>query len=162
MNIRLAILFWALCLCMCSPPPKPPLKPSTPGQDYSLVARPRVNELSTEMEKAVLSHDTAAILNMLDPDYKAKELIKFHNGIPGPFLDSFFCGRVLGIDQFFCLDFKDISAIKNTGMEINDATARVQYIVKSSAHEIETRLQVTLQKGEPIGWIGSRGFTQVE
>jgi outer membrane murein-binding lipoprotein Lpp len=162
MHTRLVLLFGALGLCMCSGTSKSQAKAESSSSDVNLLARPRVDSLSKNLESAVIQHDTSTILAMLDPEYRAQELTKFHSGNPGPLLNSLFCGRVIGVDQYYCLDFQEISAIRNTGMELEEVSAKVRYIVKSSAHEIETSLTVTLQKGVVMGLIGSKGFTQVE
>ena len=156
------LLWAALGLCMCSAPPKPQpqVEPSQLARNDS--AHAAVEAASHDLEQAVLSHDKPAILALLDPDYKTQELMGFRRGNSDTFLNAFFCGKVVNTDQLYCLEFQDILAIRSTGMDIQEEFALVTYTVKSSTHEIETRLKVTLRKGLAPGFVGSQGFTQVE
>lgn len=116
-----------------------------------------------DFEKAVIRRDTARLLELLDPDYRRKELGGFFKGNTTQFFDEFFCGRTVKGDQLHCVALNDISLILRAEMAGMGNTAGVVYHVTSPVGEIQARLQVTLGKaGEVNGFIGSNGYTQVE
>jgi hypothetical protein len=114
------------------------------------------------LERAVRKHDKPALVALLDPDYKAKQLVRIYKGNPDPFLNTLICGQVVASDQNYCLDFDAIFKLERKNVVREDESARVTYLAESDAHAIETRLKVMLRKGESPGLIGSQGFTQIE
>lgn len=121
-----------------------------------------LEDFLTDLEQAVRKHDKPALVALLDPDYKAKQLVRIYKGNPDPFLNTLFCGRVLGTDQLYCLDFDAISGFERKSVTRETDWAQPAYVVATAERKIETRLKVMLRKGEPPGLIGSQGFTQIE
>ena len=121
-----------------------------------------LEDLLTELERAVGKHDKPALVALLDPDYKAKQLERIYKGNANPFLNTVFCGRVVGTDQLYCLDFDAISGFTRKTVTRETDWAQAGYIAETSERKIETKLKVMLRKGQAPGLIGSQGFTQIE
>jgi hypothetical protein len=156
-----------LALSACAPPPKKSAHPDD-RVDASGRAPARVS-LETEaevllsrFEKAVLGHDTSTVVDLLDAHYRSRELDDLSQGNPAAFLNNFICGQVVDQDQHYCLVFKDIIGMQRMGLEFHPDEITAHYFVKSTAHEIRTKLTVAVRKTYSFGVIGSKGFTQVE
>ena len=68
----------------------------------------RLEEFLSEFERCVHRHDKPALVSLLDPTYRAKQLTRIYNDNPDPFLNTLICGKVLASDQYYCLDFDAI------------------------------------------------------
>ena len=136
---------------------------SNPADSSRAVLAPALESSLREFEKAVIQRDTAKLLELLDPDYRRKELGGFFKGNTVQFFNEFFCGKTIKGDQLHCLVLNEISFLMRAEVAGLGRATEVVYHVTSPTAEIEARLRVTLGKdGEVIGFIGSNGYTQVE
>ena len=158
--------FWLAALMACSVASKKKLPEER--VDDSGRSRPRVDinmeaeNLLNDFEKAVLKQDTSGVLGFLDPHYRDKEFSELFQSREGPFLNEFFCGKVVKGNQIYCLVFSEIQDIKRVRIEAISNAFVAHYTIKSAAHEIETQVTVTVEKTYHFGIVGSKGYTQVE
>src|SRR5437870_2270313 len=111
----------AACLCGCASGLRPHAQGaarSVPGSDPAghaaedtATARrdsAALEDFLAELERSVRKHDKPALVALLDPEYKAKQLVRIYQGNPDPFLNTLICGQVVDSDQHYCLEFDAI------------------------------------------------------
>jgi hypothetical protein len=157
----LVLLFAAgLFACAATPEDKPQSQASQGAASVDTAAI--LEEALVDLERAVAKHDSAALLVLLDPEYKSRVHDDFFKGRTEHFLNEFFCGKVVDSNQIFCQNFPKITAIRRMEIKQGPNSHQVSYRVKTEEREIESRITVSLEKGLFRGFIGSNGFTQVE
>ena len=149
----------ALAACASQPGSKAPADaPASSRVDTAA----NLEEALGDLERAFSRHDKSGALSLMDPEYKAKEHDDLFKGETEHFLNNFFCGKVVGADQYYCQNFAGITGIKRMEVEKGDGRHRVAYRVKTAEREIDVQVTVTLENGLVKGFIGSTGLTQHE
>ena len=157
------LMLAALGLLACSQTRGPePKAPATPEEAAQATADQRLEESLTGFEQATLSHDKRAFMDLVDADYKKVEHDGFFQGVTDNFLNNFFCGQVPGTNQQYCVLFDEISEIRRVELEKGKGSHKITYRVKTPKREIDSRHNLVVERDGLVGFIGSRGVTQVE
>ncbi len=148
----------------CSPALKNQEKASVTEDSLQVKITQSIEEAAKDLETAVTGHNKTGVIDLLDPDYKEKEFQKLFKSHETFFLNVFFCGKVIkAVDEFQCIDFEEISGIQRVKIERSiGQPAKISYKVSSPVREIETAITLSLKADGVVGFIGSKGYTQVE
>jgi hypothetical protein len=104
-----------------------------------------------DFEKAALSHSEEKLMQTMDHHYKAEQHDQFLQGRTEQFLNEFFCGnKTDGKEEFICLKYSEITAIKLKDITKNESGYNVDYIVSGNSFSIKCSWTITVNTAGDI------------
>ncbi|MEZ5013083.1 MAG: hypothetical protein R2794_02210 [Chitinophagales bacterium] len=96
-------------------------------------------------EKATLEHDTTALLQLMDADYRKQQYEDLLQGRTGQFFHEFYCGEQFNGKGYDCLAFDLIDAISRLEVHGGGDSYNVVYMVQSEGIIIKATWTVTVK-----------------
>ena len=97
-------------------------------------------------ESAVVAHDAAKLLDLIDRDYLNEQCYGLMEGNTEKFINELFCGNLINGDQFICLTFAQIDRLELLQLEKQDDYYTVVYRVGENGAEINANWAIIVNK----------------
>lgn len=150
-TIRIALILVSVLLFMGCSVIKPKSGDKPPKELKSFLA---------DFEKAVVSHNTEKLMELMDPDYVKNQHDEMLRGNTSQFINEFFCGNLADGSGFKCLKLLEIEGAKMHELVKEDGYYYVYYTISSAKIKVTCSWTITVKEidGERIfGFFGASG-----